>query len=35
MTTLIDRHPWLCVPLVLAAFAVPSVLDAIVQWVLA
>ena len=29
-----DRHPWLCVPLVLLAFVVPSLIDGCVMMVL-
>lgn len=32
--TIFDRHPWLCVPLVLLAFCVPQWIDAVVQWAL-
>lgn len=32
--SLLDRHPWLAVPLVLLAFVVPSCIDAAVQMVL-
>lgn len=32
MTAVLDRHPWLAVPLVLLAFCVPQWIDELVRW---